>query len=134
MSWVEKFLNDAEKMFQIPRSELEKFVAYMAEDPTKVEEWAERLQLSEPDFLMLTTVYTLYKTEDRVIELLSDVELKVDEAIGFISTAAANLLNALPPEDRKPILAQLVLAIALQVEDPGVRNSLAEYAKALLAD
>ncbi|AAL64960.1 hypothetical protein [Pyrobaculum aerophilum] len=134
MDWVEKFLNDAEKMFQIPRSELEKFVQYMLSDPVKVQEWAERLQISDTDFLMLTTIYTLYKTEDRVIDLLSNIELKVDEAIGLISTAAANLLNALPQEDRKPILAQLILAIALQTEDAQLRNSLAEYAKVILTE
>ncbi|RFA93279.1 hypothetical protein [Pyrobaculum aerophilum] len=134
MDWVEKFLNDAEKMFQIPRSELEKFVQYMLSDPVKVQDWAERLQISDTDFLMLTTIYTLYKTEDRVIDLLSNIELKVDEAIGLISTAAANLLNALPQEDRKPILAQLILAIALQTEDAQLRNSLAEYAKVILTE
>jgi len=134
VDWVEKFLNDAEKMFQIPRSELEKFVQYMLSDPVKVQEWAERLQISDTDFLMLTTIYTLYKTEDRVIDLLSNIELKVDEAIGLISTAAANLLNALPQEDRKPILAQLILAIALQTEDAQLRNSLAEYAKVILTE
>ena len=61
------------------------------------------------------------------------MELKVDEAIGLISTAAANLLNALPQEDRRVVLAQVLLAIALQTEDASLRNSLAEYAKILLA-
>lgn len=134
MNWVEKFLDDAEKLFQIPRTELQKFVQYMLSEPEKVQEWAEKLQISDSDFLMLTTIYTLYKTEEKVMELLSDIELKVDEAIGFISTAAANLLNALPPEDRKPVLAQLLLAVALQTEDPSVRNSLAEYARIVLAE
>lgn len=133
MSWVDKFLADAEKMFQIPRQELEKLVAYMMESPEKVQEWAERLQISETDFLMLTTVYVLYKTEEKVLNILSDMELKVDEAIGLISTATANLLNALPQEDRKVVLAQVLLAIALQTEDASLRNSLAEYAKILLA-
>ncbi len=133
MSWVDKFLADAEKMFQIPRQELEKFVAYMMESPEKVQEWAERLQISDTDFLMLTTVYVLYKTEEKVLNILSDMELKVDEAIGLISTATANLLNALPQEDRKVVLAQVLLAIALQTEDASLRNSLAEYAKILLA-
>jgi hypothetical protein len=133
VSWVDKFLADAEKMFQIPRQELEKLVAYMMESPEKVQEWAERLQISETDFLMLTTVYVLYKTEEKVLNILSDMELKVDEAIGLISTATANLLNALPQEDRKVVLAQVLLAIALQTEDASLRNSLAEYAKILLA-
>jgi len=133
VSWVNKFLADAEKMFQIPRQELEKFVAYMMESPEKVQEWAERLQISDTDFLMLTTVYVLYKTEEKVLNILSDMELKVDEAIGLISTATANLLNALPQEDRKVVLAQVLLAIALQTEDTSLRNSLAEYAKILLA-
>jgi hypothetical protein len=133
VSWVDKFLADAEKMFQIPRQELEKFVAYMTESPEKVQEWAERLQISDTDFLMLTTVYVLYKTEEKVLNILSDMELKVDEAIGLISTATANLLNALPQEDRKVVLAQVLLAIALQTEDASLRNSLAEYAKILLA-
>lgn len=134
MDWLEKFFTDAENMFQIPRHELEKFVNYMLIEPEKVQEWAERLQISDTDFLMLTTIYTLYKTEDKVIDLLSDMELKVDEAIGFISTVAANLLNSLPAEDRRPILAQLLLAIALQTEDQQLRNSLAEYAKIVLAE
>ncbi|AFA38193.1 hypothetical protein Pogu_0166 [Pyrobaculum oguniense TE7] len=134
VSWVEKFLDDAEKLFQIPRTELQKFVQYMLSEPEKVQEWAEKLQISDSDFLMLTTIYTLYKTEEKVMELLSDIELKVDEAIGFISTATANLLNALPPEDRKPVLAQLLLAVALQTEDSSVRNSLAEYARIVLAE
>jgi hypothetical protein len=133
VSWVDKFLTDAEKMFQIPRQELEKFVAYMMESPEKVQEWAERLQISDTDFLMLTTVYVLYKTEEKVLNILSDMELKVDEAIGLISTATANLLNALPQEDRKVVLAQVLLAIALQTEDASLRNSLAEYAKILIA-
>jgi hypothetical protein len=133
VSWIDKFLADAEKMFQIPRRELEKFVVYMAENPEKVQEWAEQLQISDTDFLMLSTIYTLYKTEEKVIDILSDMELKVDEAIGLISTATANLLNALPQEDRKVVLAQVLLAIALQTEDAGLRNSLAEYAKILLA-
>jgi hypothetical protein len=133
VSWVDKFLADAEKMFQIPRQELEKFVAYMMESPEKVQEWAERLQISDTDFLMLTTVYVLYKTEEKVLNILSDMELKVDEAIGLISTATANLLNTLPQEDRKVVLAQVLLAIALQTEDASLRNSLAEYAKILLA-
>jgi hypothetical protein len=133
VSWVDKFLADAEKMFQIPRQELEKFVAYMTESPEKVQEWAERLQISDTDFLMLTTVYVLYKTEEKVLNILSDMELKVDEAIGLISTATANLLNALPQEDRKVVLAQVLLAIALQTEDASLRNSLAEYAKILIA-
>jgi hypothetical protein len=133
VSWVDKFLADAEKMFQIPRQELEKFVAYMMESPEKVQEWAERLQISDTDFLMLTTVYVLYKTEEKVLNILSDMELKVDETIGLVSTATANLLNALPQEDRKVVLAQVLLAIALQTEDASLRNSLAEYAKILLA-
>ena len=133
MSWVDKFLVDAEKMFQIPRRELEKFVMYMMENPEKIQEWAEQLQISDTDFLMLTTIYTLYKTEEKVFNILSDMELKVDEAIGLISTATANLLNALPQEDRKVVLAQVLLATALQTEDASLRNSLAEYAKILLA-
>jgi len=133
VSWVDKFLTDAEKMFQIPRRELEKFVMYMMENPEKVQEWAEHLQISDADFLMLSTIYTLYKTEERVINILSDMELKVDEAVGLISTATANLLNTLPQEDRKVVLAQVLLATALQIEDANLRNSLAEYAKILLA-
>jgi methylthioribose-1-phosphate isomerase len=112
---------------------VEKFVAYMMESPEKVQEWAERLQILDTDFLMLTTVYVLYKTEEKVLNILSDMELKVDEAIGLVSTATANLLNALPQEDRKVVLAQVLLAIALQTEDASLRNSLAEYAKILLA-
>ncbi|MCU7786672.1 hypothetical protein ODS41_01845 [Pyrobaculum sp. 3827-6] len=134
MDWVDKFLADAENMFQIPRQELEKFVKYMLTQPEKVQEWAEKLQISDTDFLMLTTIYTLYKTEEKVINMLSDMDLKVDEAIGLTSTLAANLLNSLPEEDRKPILAQLLLAIALQTEDQQLRNSLAEYAKIVLAE
>ncbi|AET32107.1 hypothetical protein [Pyrobaculum ferrireducens] len=134
MDWVDKFLADAENMFQIPRQELEKFVKYMLTEPEKVQEWAEKLQISDTDFLMLTTIYTLYKTEEKVINMLSDMDLKVDEAIGLTSTLAANLLNSLPEEDRKPILAQLLLAIALQTEDQQLRNSLAEYAKIVLAE
>jgi len=133
VSWIDKFLADAEKMFQIPRRELEKFVMYMMENPEKVQEWAEHLQISDADFLMLSTIYTLYKTEERVINILSDMELKVDEAVGLISTATANLLNTLPQEDRKVVLAQVLLATALQIEDANLRNSLAEYAKILLA-
>ncbi|MCC6066602.1 MAG: hypothetical protein LM562_02350 [Pyrobaculum sp.] len=133
MSWVDKFIADAEQMFQLPRHELEKFVMYMMEKPEKIQEWAERLQISDTDFLMLTTIYTLYKTEEKVIDILSDMELKVDEAVGLISTATANLLNALPQEDRKIVLAQVLLATALQTEDTNLRNSLAEYAKILLA-
>ena len=133
MSWIDKFLADAEKMFQIPRRELEKFVMYMMENPEKIQEWAEQLQISDTDFLMLTTIYTLYKTEEKVIDILSEMELKVDEAVGLISTATANLLNALPQEDRKVVLAQVLLATALQTEDTNLRNSLAEYAKILLA-
>jgi hypothetical protein len=120
-------------MFQLPRHELEKFVMYMMEKPENIQEWAERLQFSDTDFLMLTTIYTLYKTEEKVIDILSDMELKVDEAVGLISTATANLLNALPQEDRKIVLAQVLLATALQTEDTNLRNSLAEYAKILLA-
>lgn len=134
MDWLEKFLTDAEKIFQIPREKLEEFAKYMATDPEKVQQWAESLNLTEIDFIMLTTIYTLYKTEEKVGNLLADLELKVDEAIGFISTAAATLLNGLPPEDRKIILAQLILATALQLEDQPLRNSLAEYAKILLAE
>jgi hypothetical protein len=133
MSWVDKFIADAEQMFQLPRHELEKFVMYMMEKPENIQEWAERLQISDTDFLMLTTIYTLYKTEEKVIDILSDMELKVDEAVGLISTATANLLNALPQEDRKIVLAQVLLATALQTEDANLRNSLAEYAKILLA-
>jgi hypothetical protein len=133
MSWVDKFIADAEQMFQLPRHELEKFVMYMMEKPENLQEWAERLQISDTDFLMLTTIYTLYKTEEKVIDILSDMELKVDEAVGLISTATANLLNALPQEDRKIVLAQVLLATALQTEDTNLRNSLAEYAKILLA-
>jgi hypothetical protein len=133
MSWVDKFIADAEQMFQLPRHELEKFVMYMMEKPENIQEWAERLQISDTDFLMLTTIYTLYKTEEKVIDILSDMELKVDEAVGLISTATANLLNALPQEDRKIVLAQVLLATALQTEDTNLRNSLAEYAKILLA-
>jgi len=106
---------------------------YMMEKPEKIQEWAERLQISDTDFLMLTTIYTLYKTEEKVIDVLSDMELKVDETVGLISTATANLLNALPQEDRKIVLAQVLLATALQTEDTNLRNSLAEYAKILLA-
>jgi hypothetical protein len=133
MSWVDKFIADAEQMFQLPRHELEKFVMYMMEKPENIQEWAERLQISDTDFLMLTTIYTLYKTEEKVINILSDMELKVDEAVGLISTATANLLNALPQEDRKIVLAQVLLATALQTEDANLRNSLAEYAEILLA-
>jgi len=54
--------------------------------------------------------------------------------VGLASTIAANILNALPEEERRVILAQLILAIALQVEDAAIRNSLAEYARVLLAE
>ena len=134
MSWEDKFLEDAEKMFQIPREHLRKFVEYMATNPEKVQEWAEAVNMSEIDFLMLTTVYTLYKTEEKVLNLLTDLDVRVDEAIGLISTLAANLLNSLPQDDRRPILAQVLLATALQVEDPAIRNSLAEYAKTILTE
>jgi len=134
VDWVAQFLADAEKMFSIPRAELEKFVQYMSSNPEKVQEWAEKLQIDEGDLLMLTTLYILYKTEEKVFAALSDLELKVDEAVGLASTIAANILNALPEEERRPILAQLILAIALQVEDAAIRNSLAEYARVLLAE
>lgn len=131
---MEKFLIDAEKIFQIPREKLEKFIEYLTRDPEKVQEWAEELQLSDVDFLMLTTIYTLYKTEGRVTSLLSQLELKVEEAVGLISTAAASILNSLPQDERRPILAQLILATALQLEDTALRNSLVEYARVLLAE
>lgn len=131
---MEKFLIDAEKIFQIPRDKLKKFVEYISSDPEKVQEWAEEIQLPDIDFLMLTTIYTLYKTEEKVTELLSQLELKLDEAVGLISTAAASLLNSLPQDDRKPILAQLILSTALQLEDAALRNSLVEYARVLLAE
>lgn len=83
---------------------------------------------------MCNPLYILYKTEEKVFAALSDLELKVDEAVGLASTIAANILNALPEEERRPILAQLILAIALQVEDAAIRNSLAEYARVLLAE
>ncbi|MFN7106101.1 MAG: hypothetical protein ACK4M3_05915 [Pyrobaculum sp.] len=134
MDWMEKFLIDAEKIFQIPRDKLKKFVEYISSDPEKVQEWAEEIQLPDIDFLMLTTIYTLYKTEEKVTELLSQLELKLDEAVGLISTAAASLLNSLPQDDRKPILAQLILSTALQLEDAALRNSLVEYARVLLAE
>ena len=134
MSWREKFIADAENMFNIPRRELEEFLKYMSEDPEKIHNWSERLGISEADFLMLTTIYTLYKTEEKVLEILSNLELHVDEAVSLVSTAAASVLNSLDPGERKPILAQMLLATALQLEDKGLRESLAEYAKLLFTD
>lgn len=134
MSWREKFIADAENMFNIPRRELEEFLKYMSEDPEKIHNWAERLGISEADFLMLTTIYTLYKTEEKVLEILSNLELHVDEAVSLVSTAAASVLNSLDPGERKSILAQMLLATALQLEDKGLRESLAEYAKLLFTD
>lgn len=132
MDWKEKFITDAQQMFKIPKEKLEQFIQYMMYTPEKIQDWVEETQIAETDFLILATIYALYKNEDKTLEIITDLDLKVDEAIALASTTAAALLNALPPEDQKPVLAQLLLATALQLENTNLRNALAEYAKLLI--
>lgn len=132
MDWRERFLADAERLFQLPRERLEKFLEQMEAGAEGLQEWAEESSLGDMDLLMLLTVYSLYKTEERVMGILSGLDLKVEEAVTLASTAAASVLNGVGEEERRVILAQLLLAVALQLEDQGLRNSLAEYARTLV--
>jgi len=132
MDWIERFIADVEKMFQISREELRKFVQYMSESPEKLQQWAEEVDIDDAGFLMLTTIYTMYKTEEKISNILESLEVKIDEAVALVATITATILNTLPEEDRRPILAQILLATALQLEDRVLRNSLVEYAKLII--
>ncbi|MCC6020777.1 MAG: hypothetical protein LM577_05365 [Thermoproteaceae archaeon] len=133
MSWIERFVTDAERVLRIPRERLEEFIKCMLEGPDRIEQWVDEAQLSSLDFLTLTAMYAIYKAEDRVVGMLSSAELRVDEAVGLASVVFASALNALPPEDRKLVLAQFVIATALQLDDQALKDSLTQYA-ALLVD
>jgi hypothetical protein len=133
MSWIERFVTDAERVLRIPRERLEEFIKCMLEGPDRIEQWVDEAQLSSLDFLTLTAMYAIYKAEDRVVGMLSSAELRVDEAVGLASVVFASALNALPSEDRKLVLAQFVIATALQLDDQALKDSLTQYA-ALLVD
>ncbi|MEL9990678.1 MAG: hypothetical protein QXP98_11305 [Thermoproteus sp.] len=134
MSWLERFIEDAEKLFGISKEELTKFVDVMSRGDEKgVEEWARRNGVGEKDFLVLSTMYVLYKAEDRVSEVLEGLELKVDEAVALIGSLTAQLINGVELENRRVLLAQILLAAALQIEDREIRNKMAELASAFIS-
>lgn len=134
VSWRDRFLDDAAKLFGLPREELAEFADAMAEgDERRVAEWAERNKIAERDFLVLSTMYVLYKTEDKVSDMLEGLELRVDEAVALAGSLTAQLVNGVAPENRRALLAQILLAAALQIEDKETREKIAEFASALLA-
>ncbi|MEZ0249162.1 MAG: hypothetical protein ABWJ97_07785 [Thermoproteus sp.] len=134
MSWSERFVEDAERLFGISKEELTKFVDIMSRgDERGVEEWAERNGVEEKDFLVLSTMYVLYKAEDRVSEVLEGLELKVDEAVALIGSLTAQLINGMELENKKILLAQILLAAALQIEDGEIRKKMAELASTFIS-
>ncbi len=133
MSWRDKFLEDAGKLFGLSKEELAEFADAMAEgDERRIAEWAERNKIAERDFLVLSTMYVLYKTEDKVSDMLEGLELRVDEAVALAGSLTAQLINGVAQENRKALLAQILLAAALQIEDKETREKIAEFAGSLL--
>lgn len=131
--WMERFLDDAVRLFGMPRGELAKFADAMAKgDEKEITEWAERNKVTDRDFLVLSTMYVLYKTEDKVSNMLEGLELKLDEAVALVGSLAAQLINGVAKDSRKALLAQMLLAAALQIEDKETREKIAEFASSLL--
>lgn len=115
------------------KEELAEFADAMAEgDERRIAEWAERNKIAERDFLVLSTMYVLYKTEDKVSDMLEGLELRVDEAVALAGSLTAQLINGVAQENRKALLAQILLAAALQIEDKETREKIAEFAGSLL--
>ncbi|MGC8583463.1 MAG: hypothetical protein ACP5KY_02690 [Thermoproteus sp.] len=131
--WTARFIADAGRLFGISADELAKFADAMAKgDERAVAEWAERNKIGDRDFLVLSTMYILYKTEDKVSDMLEGLELRVDEAVAFVGSLTAQLVNGLGADRGKALLAQILLAAALQIEDKETREKMAEFAGSLL--
>jgi hypothetical protein len=131
--WTARFIADAEKLFGISAKELAEFADAMSRgDEKAVAEWAERNKIGEKDFLVLSTMYVLYKTEDKVSGLLEGLELRVDEAVAYVGSLTAQLVNGLGADKGRTLLAQILLAAALQIEDRETREKVAEFAGSLL--
>jgi len=120
-------------LFGISAKELAEFADAMSRgDEKAVAEWAERNKIGEKDFLVLSTMYVLYKTEDKVSGLLEGLELRVDEAVAYVGSLTAQLVNGLGADKGRTLLAQILLAAALQIEDRETREKIAEFAGSLL--
>lgn len=133
MAWLDKFAEDAERLFKLPREELRKFAEAMAQgDEEAVRNWAEHNGMGDKDFLVLATIYVLYRTEDKVSEILEGLKLRIDEAIALAGGLTAQLINGVEEDNRRVVLAQMLLAAALQISDRDIRNKIAEFARTLI--
>ncbi|MFB6491165.1 MAG: hypothetical protein TU35_008035 [Thermoproteus sp. AZ2] len=132
-AWLEEFVAGVEKLFGIRREEAKGFAEAMARgDEELVKSWLEKNGLSDEDFLVLSAMYVLYKAEEKVSEILEGLELRVDEAIALVGSLMAQLINGVGGEDKRAVLAQILLASALQIEDKELRDKIAGFARSLL--
>ncbi|CCC82560.1 hypothetical protein [Thermoproteus tenax] len=128
--WSSRFIRDANRLFGLPEGELKDFMEVMAKgDAERLEEWTRRNNVEEGDFLVLSAMYILYKTEERVSGILEGLELKADEAIALAGSLMAQLVNGMEAENRGAIMAQILLTAALQIDDKEIREKIAEIAR-----
>lgn len=128
--WSSRFIRDANRLFGLPEGELKDFMEVMAKgDAERLEEWTRRNNVEEGDFLVLSAMYILYKTEERVSGILEGLELKADEAIALVGSLMAQLVNGMEAENRGAIMAQILLTAALQIDDKEIREKIAEIAR-----
>lgn len=133
-AWLEEFAAGVERLFGIRREEAKEFAEAMARgDEELVKSWLEKNGVGDEDFLVLSAMYVLYRAEDKVSEILEGLELRVDEAIALVGSLMAQLINGIGGEDKRAVLAQILLASALQIEDKELRDKIAGFAKSLLS-
>ncbi len=134
MDWLEEFVEDAQSVVELPKEALREFATYVAHsDGEALGDWVSRYGVDEARLLVLSSLYTIYSTRDKVADMMEKLgDMRVEEAVGLIGGLISNLANGVPNASRL-IVAQSLLVAALQLEDESLRRSLADLAKNLVS-
>ncbi len=133
MDWLDEFVEDAQSILDLPRDALMEFARYAANsDGEALSEWVSRHGVDEGRLLVLSSLYIIYSTRDKVSDMMERLgDMRVEEAVGLIGGLISGLANSLPNASRL-IVAQSLVVAALQLEDEALRRGLAELAKSLV--
>ncbi len=133
MDWLDEFVEDAQSVVELPKEALREFATYVAHsDGEALSDWVSRYGVDEARLLVLSSLYTIYSTRDRVADMMDKLgDMRVEDAVGLIGGLISNLANSIPSASRL-IVAQSLLVAALQLEDESLRRSLADLAKNLV--
>jgi len=132
--WREDFVEDVSKMLNLPPEAVEKFIEIVNKgEEEALDEWADQYGISDETLLLLSAMLIMYSTHDKVYETLSNLSLRVDEAVNLVGTLVANMANEFPDASRL-IIAQALLIAAVQVEDRRLREALVNLANGLASD